>query len=161
MINFILSKSSLTVEVWEHDTNGWYSEKDEIDIFTIALSSRLHKFNLSNSLTVEGHHRVGNLTLSYGNLTTDPTSCTSAVQPTLNTILCTPPGNLMSADNFSTHLNSCFFFRNSIIFTALIQTHHAIPLCYNKEYFLIASICFVIFSNLLLFAIVSCKYMLK
>ena len=61
----------LTVEVWEDD--GFEPFNNINDNFTFPLSNPLNKFNSSISLTVQGHHKVGNLTLSYGNLTTDPT----------------------------------------------------------------------------------------
>ena len=61
------------MEVWDSDAN----EDDKVDNFTFPLSIPLNKFNISNSLTVQGHYRVGNLTLNSGNLTTDTTSCNS------------------------------------------------------------------------------------
>ena len=75
------------MEVWDWDIDypDTVADDDEIDNITIPLSSPLDKFNVSNSLTAQGHHRVGNLTLSYGNLTTDPTSSNSAVQSNFST----------------------------------------------------------------------------
>ena len=53
------------------------NEDEKVNNFTFPLSTPLNKFNLFNSLTVQGHYRLGNLTLNYGNLTTDPTPCNS------------------------------------------------------------------------------------
>ena len=134
MLNFILLKSSLTVQVWEDDKEYGHFEDDKIDNFTITLSSPLNKFNPSNSLTIQGHHRVGNLTLSYGNLTIDPTSCSSAVQPTFSNILYTLPGNLFSPVNLPADPHSCFS-QKLYHFTALIQTHGTVLLYYSKDCF--------------------------
>ena len=51
-----------------------------IDNFTIAIPGAVSNcVDKSNSLTVQGLHGIGNLTLVYFNLTTDPiTSCSSA-----------------------------------------------------------------------------------
>ena len=56
-------------------------EDERIDKFTFPLSTPLSKFNISNSFTVQGDYRLGNLTLSYGNLTADPTPCNSMDSP--------------------------------------------------------------------------------
>ena len=72
---FACLKGSLVVEV--RDSNGWFSDGDLIDSFTFTLSSPLNKFNSSNSTKVNGYHGVALLTLNYGNLTADPTSCNS------------------------------------------------------------------------------------
>ena len=69
------------MEVWDDDSTCDYSEDDKIDNFTFPLSSPLLKFNLSNSLTVQGNHKLGQLTLSYGYLTTNPTHCSSMESP--------------------------------------------------------------------------------
>ena len=66
------------MEVWDYDDAN---EDDKIDTFTFSLSTPLNKFNLSNSLTVQGYHKIGILTLSYGNLTADPTPCNSMNSP--------------------------------------------------------------------------------
>ena len=66
------------MEVWDYDD---LNADERIDNFTLPMSSPLNKFNLSDSLTVQGHHRVVNLTLSYGNLTGDPTQCNSMDSP--------------------------------------------------------------------------------
>ena len=63
------------MEVWDYDDGD--NSHERIDNFKLPLSSPLKKFNLTNPLTVQSHHRVGNLTLSYGNLTDDPTPCDS------------------------------------------------------------------------------------
>ena len=62
------------MEVWDND-EGVDQYDDRIDNFMFPLSNPLNKFNSSNSLTFQGLHKVGNLTLSFGNLTTDPTPC--------------------------------------------------------------------------------------
>ena len=58
-----------------------------IDKFKIPISGTVSNcVDESNSLTVQGHHRIGNLTLAYFNLTTDPiTSCKSGDVSTFNT----------------------------------------------------------------------------
>ena len=58
-----------------------------IDNFTIAIPGTVSNcVDESNSLTVQGLHRVGNLTLAYLNLTTDPiTLCSSADVSTVST----------------------------------------------------------------------------
>ena len=94
---FILSmQSSLLVEVWDYD-DAVGQPDDPIDNFTIPLSVPLDKFNLSYSLTVQG--KVGNLTLNYGNLTTDPTIC-PAIQPTCS-------GNEVSSEGNSLIVTKC------------------------------------------------------
>ena len=72
------------MDVWDYDGDGGQHD-DKIDNFTFPLSNPLNKFKSSNSLTVQGHHKVGNLTLSYGNMTTDPTPCNSMECPTPDT----------------------------------------------------------------------------
>ena len=80
--------------MWENDAG--YSVDDKVDNFTFPLTSPLDKFNLSNSLTVQGQYRVGNLTLSYGNLSIDLTTpCNSVVQPTSCTNSYTPEGKFV------------------------------------------------------------------
>ena len=92
------------MEVWEKEFCPELADDDEIDNMAIPLSSPLDKFNLSNSLTVQGHHNVGNLVLSYGNLTTDPTSSNSAVQPNFSTLSYTPQGNYLPILSYSLKL---------------------------------------------------------
>ena len=70
------------MEVWDDDFLG---DDEQIDNFTFPLSSPLNRLNLSDSITVQGHYKVGNITLSYGNLTTDPTPCTSMDSPMSST----------------------------------------------------------------------------
>ena len=67
------------------DYNGWYSDGDLIVTFTFPLSSPLNKFNTSNSTKVQHMSGVAMLTLSYGNLTTDPTPCNSVECPVVST----------------------------------------------------------------------------
>ena len=70
---------------------------DNIDNFTFPLSNPLKKFNLSNSLTVEGHHEVGNLTLSYGNITAGLIPCNSMKYVMSSTFAPTHYGNPTTA----------------------------------------------------------------
>ena len=65
--------------MWEDD--GFELFNNIIDSFTFRLSNPLDKFDSSNSLTVQGHHKVGILTLNYGNITTDPTPGNSKESP--------------------------------------------------------------------------------
>ena len=90
---FILFQNSLVVEVWDDDYNE--NPNELIDNFTIPLSVSLDKFNLSHSLTVQG--KVGNLTLNYGNLTTDPIMCPAGIQPTCSGNEVSPEGDLLLA----------------------------------------------------------------
>ena len=78
------------VEVWDYDIA---STDDKIDNFTIPLSSSLQMFNSLNSITVQGHYGVGNLTLNYGNITTDPTPCNSMECPKSSTHYGNPTQN--------------------------------------------------------------------
>ena len=57
-----------------------------MDKFTVAVPGTVSNcVDESNSLTVQGQHGIGNLTLAYFNLTTDPiTSCSSADVPTFS-----------------------------------------------------------------------------
>ena len=80
-IKFYFPQSLLIVEVWDADKNP----DDKIDNFTFPLNTSLHKFNTFNSHTVKGYYGIGKLTLTYGNLTVDETSCTAAV-PTISSI---------------------------------------------------------------------------
>ena len=69
------------MEAWDNDEQ---SLNDEIDDFVFPLSSLLDNLNVYNSLTRQGHHGIGNLTLNltYGKLTNDTSSCNSVVQIT-------------------------------------------------------------------------------
>ena len=85
-ITLLLLKSSLNLEA--RDYNGRFSDGDLLDSFTFPLSSPLNKFNSSNSIKVHGYQGIVLLTLSYGNLTTDPTPCNSMERPMSSS--CTP-----------------------------------------------------------------------
>ena len=74
-------KSALNVEVLDADFFAGQTA-DKIDHFSFRLSTSLNKFNSSTSLTVQGQYGIGKLTLSYGNLTTDTTSCQTIDSPT-------------------------------------------------------------------------------
>lgn len=67
------------MKVWDH---GSPDADDTIDDFTFLRSEPLSMFDQSNPSTTQGIYGIGNLTLIYGNLTTDSTSCNSAVQTT-------------------------------------------------------------------------------
>ena len=76
MLSLIFFQNSLIVEVWDDD-DVCKDIDDKIDNFTFPLPNPLEVLNLSNSITVEGHHKIGNLTLSYGNITADRSPCDS------------------------------------------------------------------------------------
>ena len=79
------------MEVWDYDAEN----NDElIDRFTFQIFNSLISFSQSHPITVPGMYGIGRLTLRYGNLTTDSTSCNPAVQPTYITILHIPEGKL-------------------------------------------------------------------
>ena len=82
MLNFTLLQ-----ELTNSGSMGWrlYKLWWKIDNFTFPLSTSLNKFNSSDSITVQGHYKVGNIILSYGNLTTDPTPCNSMDIPMSST----------------------------------------------------------------------------
>ena len=105
MLCLISFKSSLLVEVWEDEDSKVFHYK--IDNFTFPLSNALNKFNSSNSLTVQGHHKVGKLTLSYGNMTTDPTPNNSMECPMPNSMEC-PMSKSMACPTSSTFTHANF-----------------------------------------------------
>ena len=65
---------------------------DKIGNFSFPLSTPLLEFNPLNSITVQSRKIVGNLTLSYGNLTSDPPSCSSLDNQTSSTPAYTQQG---------------------------------------------------------------------
>ena len=77
------------MDVWDFDDAD---EDERIDNFILPLSSPLNIFNKSNSLTHQGQQGIGNLTLSYGNLTTDPTPYDSMDSPLPSTSTLTYQG---------------------------------------------------------------------
>ena len=83
VLYFCVLKIQLLVEVWEDD--GY--KDDIIDNFTIPISNPLRVFDQSNPLTLQGVYGLVNLTVIYGNLTMEPTSCSSSPQPTFTTTL--------------------------------------------------------------------------
>ena len=85
----ILFKSALIVEVWDYDIE---SDDEKIDDFTFLLYGPLSSFCQSSPITSQDNYGIGNLTLIYGNLRTDSTSCKSAVQPTFIANSYTPKG---------------------------------------------------------------------
>ena len=74
-ISFFKSlKSVIVLEAWEFDDFDQECMDDKIDNFTIPIFGTVDKFNHSNSLTLQGENGIANLTLNYGNLTTDSTN---------------------------------------------------------------------------------------
>ena len=73
------------MDVWDSGVSG--GDDHLMDKFTIAIPGTVSNcVDESNSLTVQGQHGIGNLTLAYFNLTTDPiTSCSSADVSTFST----------------------------------------------------------------------------
>ena len=67
------------MDVWDSGA-GKGGDVHLIDRFNITIPGEVSNcVDESNSLTVQGLHGIGNLTLAYFNLTTDPiTSCSSA-----------------------------------------------------------------------------------
>ena len=78
--NLITFQTTLYVDVWDSPEDEPEDDIHSIDQFTIANPRTVSNcFDESNSLTVQGQHGIGNLTLAYFNLTTDPIpSCSSA-----------------------------------------------------------------------------------
>ena len=79
------------MEAWDFDAGD---PDDKIDQFSFPIFGPLSSLNESNSVTQEGSLGIGNLTLRYGNLTTDPISCTDTVQPSSTFDLYIPRGKL-------------------------------------------------------------------
>ena len=71
------------MEVWEDDPEQ--DGDDIIDNFTIPISNTTFTCNQSKLVNVKGNTDIGNLTVIYYNLTTEPTSCGSVEIQTLNT----------------------------------------------------------------------------
>ena len=82
------------MDVWDRADKG--GDIHLIDQFTIAIPGTVSNcVDESNSLTVQGQHGIGNLTLAYFNLTTDPiTSCSSADVSTFSTSSPTPTSKI-------------------------------------------------------------------
>ena len=70
------------MEAWDSDANEDY-EDDLIDNFRITML--LIDFQQSNLHSVQGEGGIGNFTLIYYNLTTDPTSCSTVNNPATST----------------------------------------------------------------------------
>ena len=71
--------SILILEAWED--NPEKDGDDWIDNITIPKPGTIKTFSESYSLTIEGVNRIASLTLTYHNLTTDPTPCSSNNEP--------------------------------------------------------------------------------
>ena len=83
------------MDVWD----GIADENEAVHLieqFTITIPVTVSNgVDESNSLTVQGQHGIGNLTLAYFYLTTDPiTSCSSADVPTFSSSSRSNYGNL-------------------------------------------------------------------
>ena len=66
---------------------------DLIDNFTIALASSVFDYNQYNPITINGMMGIGNLTLAFLNLTTNPTSCRAEDYLTIDTTTLAPEGD--------------------------------------------------------------------
>ena len=67
------------MEVWDSADEG--GDVHLIDNFTVTIPVTLSNcVDQSNSLTVQGQHGIGNLTLAYFNLTTDPITSHSSAE---------------------------------------------------------------------------------
>ena len=71
---------TLFVEVFDEDSYDEGGIDDEIDQFTITIPGNVSTMNQSYSLTIQGLNEVGNLTLSYFNITTDPITSSSSAE---------------------------------------------------------------------------------
>ena len=78
--NLIIFQTTLYVEVWDSPADEGDINVHLIDNFTIAIPGTVsYCDDQPNSLTVQGQHGIGNLTVAYFNLTTDRiASCISA-----------------------------------------------------------------------------------
>ena len=88
----ITFQTSVYVDVWDDPADEGGGNAHLIDNFKIAIPGTVSNcVDESNSLTVQGQHGIGNLTLAYFNLTTDPiTSCSSADVSTFSTCTSSP-----------------------------------------------------------------------
>ena len=86
------------MEVWEDDPE--VDGDDLMDNFTIAMLSSVFDSNQSNPLTIEGMKGIGELTLAFYNLTTNPTSCSAQDNPTLSTT-CTCSSSMSGGNAFA------------------------------------------------------------
>ena len=64
-------KTVLVLEAWDYDSAAEAGVDDKIDNFTITISGPVDTFNHSNSMTLQGENGIANLTVNFGNLTTD------------------------------------------------------------------------------------------
>ena len=67
--------------MWENDDDN---DDDLMDKFTVEMLSSVFDSNRSNPLTIEGMEGIGELTLAFYSLTTNPTSCNAKDNPTLS-----------------------------------------------------------------------------
>ena len=113
------------MNVWDSgaDTGG---EDHLIDRFKIAIPGTVsNSVNQSNSLTVQGQHGIGNLTLAYFNLTTDPiTSCSSADVSTFSAGTQSYYGNFFIRGNSNDKLYPCDVLARSLdVFAGALETN--------------------------------------
>ena len=95
--NIYYFQRQLLVEAW--DFNGVNNADDIIDRITIPMMEIGNELGPSNTHTISGEYGIGNFTLIYYNLTTEPTTCTSTHTTTVsnaifNTFSSTAKGKL-------------------------------------------------------------------
>ena len=80
-------QTKLYVAVWDSPTDEEGGHIFLLDKFTITIPGTVsNSVDEPNSLIVQGQHGIGNLTLAYFNLSTDPiASCSSADVNTFST----------------------------------------------------------------------------
>ena len=66
---------------------------DVIDRFAVALQSSVFNYSQYNPITIDGMMGIGNLTIAFLNLTTNPSSCRAEDYLTINTTTLAPEGN--------------------------------------------------------------------
>ena len=117
--NMITFQTTLYVDVWDDPADKGCNDVHLIDQFTIAIPETLSSCDdQSKSLTVHGLHGVGNLTLTYFNLSTAPiTSCSSEDVPTSKIHVITKyPVPHLTVAHFTYITNSnCFSLFNTLL----------------------------------------------
>ena len=117
--NLITFQTTLYVDVWDDPADEGGGDIHFIDRFTITIPKTVTScVDESDSLTVQGQHGIGNLTLAYFNLTTHPiTSCTSADVPTskIHVISKFPVPDLTVAHLTYITNSNCFSLFNTLL----------------------------------------------
>ena len=88
--NIIYIYKTLIAEVMDDDPDCGH---DLIDSFTIALASSVFDYNQYNPITIDGMKGIGNLTLAFLNLTTNPSLCRARDYLAIHTTTLAPEGN--------------------------------------------------------------------